>query len=495
MIELSETKTMWTRAGRLLTAFRRSRDGVAAVFFALTLVPIVGAAGAAVDVSRAYLVKQRLNMALDAAGLAVGAAQTTDRKVLEKTMKSYFDANYPASEVGIPAKPIMKISGKTITIMAKASVDTTLMRAVGLSQIEVAAETQIVKETKGIEVALVLDNTGSMSGSKLRSLQSASKEFVNILFGEQTKGDKLSVAVVPFTGAVNIGPRMAKYTLPQTETTWVEEEREEEVCTKKYKKKKKKYVTKCKTEKTKEWVEKTVELSYKPDVWRGCVEARADGLDETDEYKDQDKYRWTRYYWKAHNSANNWPTTSGNRGQYRGPNKQCPVELLPLEASKSKILAKIDQMEANGVTHINVGAVWGWRVLSPGEPFTQGVPYHNKDFKKIMVLMTDGENFISSSSGNYSAYGYLSDGRLKTTNSTAARNQLDNRLDKVCKNAKKDGIIIYTITFQLYSNSIRSLMRRCATDHTKYFDSPSNDQLRKTFEAIGAELSNLRIGS
>lgn len=494
MTMMIEKEPMTTRVGHHLRAFRKSRDGVAAVFFALTLVPIIGAAGAAVDVSRAYLVKQRLNMALDAAGLAVGAAQTTDRKVLEATMKSYFAANYPANEVGIPAVPVMKITGKSITITAEAKVGTTLMRAVGVPNIKVAAETEIVKETKGIEVALVLDNTGSMSGSKIRSLQTASKEFVNILFGNKTEGDKLAVAVVPFTGAVNIGTAMAKYTLPQTETTYEKVKVKKKVCTEKYHKKKRRYVTKCKNKKVTEIIEKTVEKSYSPDKWRGCVEARAGGLDLTDEYKDQDRYRWTRYYWES-NSSNDWPSISGSRGQYRGPNKQCPVELLPLESTKSTILKKIDQMEANGVTHINVGAIWGWRVLSPEEPFTEGVKYTNKDYKKVMVVMTDGENFISSSSNNYSAYGHIDEGRLGTTNSYSARTELDKRLERTCTNAKKAGVTIYTITFQLYSNSIRNLMKRCATDETKYFDSPSNDQLRKTFEAIGAELSNLRIGS
>eukprot|EP00999_Lentomonas_sp_LEN2_P000486 NODE_1487_length_838_cov_143.039381_g1439_i0.p2 GENE.NODE_1487_length_838_cov_143.039381_g1439_i0~~NODE_1487_length_838_cov_143.039381_g1439_i0.p2 ORF type:complete len:250 (-),score=53.97 NODE_1487_length_838_cov_143.039381_g1439_i0:5-754(-) len=235
------------RVSGLLRAFHESREGVAAVLFVLTLLPIVGAAGAAVDISRAYLVKQRLNMALDAAGLAVGAAQTTDTKQLQAVMKSYFEANYPVDEIGVPASPQMTVTGKRIKITATAGVDTTLMRAIGLKNIEVAAETEIVKETKGIEVALVLDNTGSMSGSKLRALKEASKEFVNILFGDDKKGDKLSIAVVPFTGAVNIGTGMARYTVAQqVEETYfedVEEEYEETTCKNKKKKKKKKKKT------------------------------------------------------------------------------------------------------------------------------------------------------------------------------------------------------------------------------------------------------------
>ena len=48
------------------------RSGSYAVIFALSLVPILIAIGGAVDLSQAYIVKQRLTRALDAAGLAVG---------------------------------------------------------------------------------------------------------------------------------------------------------------------------------------------------------------------------------------------------------------------------------------------------------------------------------------------------------------------------------------------------------------------------------------
>ncbi|MDP7230054.1 MAG: pilus assembly protein [Alphaproteobacteria bacterium] len=64
----------WGRLARVVSDFAVDRRGVAAIFFVLALIPIVGAGGAAVDLSRAYVVKQRLGNALDAAGLAVGSA-------------------------------------------------------------------------------------------------------------------------------------------------------------------------------------------------------------------------------------------------------------------------------------------------------------------------------------------------------------------------------------------------------------------------------------
>ena len=109
--------------------FLRDRQGVAAVFFVLALVPISAAAGAAIDISRAYLVKHRLGTAIDAAGLAVGASSGKSEAELTQILNDYFKANYPAEELGVPATPVMVIEDSVIKISAKASVDTTLMAA------------------------------------------------------------------------------------------------------------------------------------------------------------------------------------------------------------------------------------------------------------------------------------------------------------------------------------------------------------------------------
>ncbi len=67
--------------------------------------------------------------------------------------------------------------------------------------------------------------------------------------------------------------------------------------------------------------------------------------------------------------------------------------------------------------------VWGWRVISPTEPFTEGVAYDDDTWQKVIIVLTDGANTIDDESthngSNYSAYGYLNEGRLGTTSSTA----------------------------------------------------------------------------
>ncbi len=238
---------------------------------------------------------------------------------------------------------------------------------------------------------------------------------------------------------------------------------------------------------------------YLPDQWRGCVEAREHPFDTTDDSQlepDKGGGKWRRYLWPDHEQANDWSKLNANLSNHMsfGPNKYCPVELLPLTNVKKDVLDKIDEMTANGVTHINLGAVWGWRVLSPSEPYTNGAAYGDEKTNKAIVIMTDGANFISGNSGQYSGYGLFSDGRLGNDPGQAEK-ELDKRLTEVCTKMKNLDILVFTITFDVPSKQIQNLMSNCATDSGKYFNSPSGADLQQAFKSIGAQLSNLRIGN
>jgi hypothetical protein len=70
----------------------------------------------------------------------------------------------------------------------------------------VGASSEVTRKLTGLEVVLVLDNTGSMGSSgKIEALKSASTELVKILFGDQTNPDYLKIGLVPFSAAVNVG--------------------------------------------------------------------------------------------------------------------------------------------------------------------------------------------------------------------------------------------------------------------------------------------------
>ena len=74
----------------------RDRRGVAAVFLAVALVPLIGAVGLAVNSSLGYLLKTRMGKSLDTAGLAAGrvALDANAKEVAQQ----FFDANFGKSQ-------------------------------------------------------------------------------------------------------------------------------------------------------------------------------------------------------------------------------------------------------------------------------------------------------------------------------------------------------------------------------------------------------------
>src|SRR5262249_6833570 len=77
------------------------------------------------------------------------------------------------------------------------------------------------------------------------------------------------------------------------------------------------------------------------------------------------------------------------KGSNIGPSYNCPASpILPLTNDKSAITSAISAMVAGGNTVIPEGIAWGWRVLSPGAPFTEGAAYSDSDTIKFLILLT-----------------------------------------------------------------------------------------------------------
>ncbi|MEX2650538.1 MAG: pilus assembly protein [Alphaproteobacteria bacterium] len=440
---------------RLLRRFARESRGVTHLIFALSLIPIVLAAGASIDMGRAYVVRARLSYALDSAGLAVGSAPTNDVTELQTILEDYFSANYPEERLGVPATPVMTIDGNTINLSATAELPTTLMNVIGIHVLQVSASSTIIKTTKGLEVAMVLDITGSMAGSKIAALITASHAFVDILFGDDETNVKLKIGIVPFNTTVNLGTGMGSYV------------KDEDAA------------------------------RFSPDTWKGCVEARPGGHDTTDEYVASDAAdngRWRAYAWPPHAIQNNWPPVTATAG----PNKGCPdAEVLAMTSSKTPLHDRINELTAVGNTHVNIGAVWGWRLLSPAEPYTEGVAYGDTEFGKVAIIMTDGENVISTTSGTYSSFGTVAEATAKLdgcTTKACKEAELNERMLEVCTKMKDLGIVVYTVGFDLAGSTALPLLEACATTPAHFFNSPSNADLVAAFTAIGNALVNLRIG-
>ncbi|MDP3897605.1 MAG: pilus assembly protein [Mesorhizobium sp.] len=201
--------------------------------FTLAIVPILGGLALAVDFAEMNRQKQVTLQALDAAGIATARQLVTGatEAELRAYAKNFFEANLgpvdPADTTLHVTLPNTNGGGGTLKLTADLRytpdffpVFQKVMRgSTDSSEIDFSANTEIrLKNT--LEVALVLDNSGSMStvgsGSGLKRidlLKAAAKQLVDTLAlqaGLIKQVDKpVQFSLVPFAASVNVGPQNA----------------------------------------------------------------------------------------------------------------------------------------------------------------------------------------------------------------------------------------------------------------------------------------------
>lgn len=421
-------------------------SGATLMAFALALPVVVGAMGISVDMARSYLAKERLTHALDAAALAGAGSASLSESELHARVNAFFQQNFQGSDIGAPLNLLIDYDGETLRVAAAVQVDTTFMQVLGVSEVTVGGKAVVQREVRGLEVAMVLDVTGSMStNNNIGALRTAASSFTDILCPGTTCTNMVKIGLVPFATTVNVGP----YGLGKKPSGAA-------------------YDT--------AFVNNPNNLQFKQSgsgsttAWWGCILERPSPQDTQD---SESSWRWDMY---------RYVSSGGNTGS---PNTNCnKAYILPLTDSKSTIKSRISGLTASGNTLSNVGMVWGYRVLSPEFPFREGEPFDSAVVRKVALLMTDGDNVIGN---NYSAYGPWSTLRLTDRN-------LDDKLAATCENMKADGITIYTVTFTSgIDATTKQYFRDCATDENKHFDAPTQAELITTFRQIAAELSNLYV--
>ena len=142
-------------------------------------------------------------------------------------------------------------------------------------------------------------------------------------------------------------------------------------------------------------------------------------------------------------------------GAAQGPNYLCDsAPILALTKDKSAVISLIQSMQAKGGTNILEGLMWGWRVLSPEPPYTEGRPYDDQENDKFLILMTDGENWHQARSNHnkssYHSFGYAANNRLgKTYTTSALVAQMDTKTLAACQNARPPGSRSLPVAFRL----------------------------------------------
>lgn len=195
----------------------------------------------------------------------------------------------------------------------------------------------------------------------------------------------------------------------------------------------------------------------------------------------------------------------------RGPNEDCPAAVLPLTSDRGDVEDKIAELFPNGNTNTANGAVWGWRLISPTAPFTEGADYDDSDWQKAVVIMTDGVNTVGVDDTHWesqpSAYGFAIEKRMGvgvnhgnrgnagTFDADDMRDHVDEKLLRVCRRMKQQGILVYTIMFDVNDAATEAIYKACATspEEPYFFVAPTGAQLEEAFGDIAQDLVDLHV--
>lgn len=460
-----------------LFRFWSSQDGGTMPLAAMVMLTLVGFAGLALDGARMIYAKDVLQRSLDAGGLAAG--HTLDLDDLETDGHDFFNANLTAGG-DILRNPTLDIATsddeRVITLTATAEVEPTFMTVFGVETVPIRAYSEVTRETRGMELALVMDNTGSMYGSKMTAMKNAAQGMIDAIFGDETVLPHLWISLIPYTATVNVG---------EDKTAWLNDAGQRAIG----------------------------DGAFRTEAWKGCVMAR-DLIGDRDDAPPADD-PFEIFLW-ADSEDNDWVLEDGRldidarqsaRNNGTGPNLGCGPAITPLTASKADVSAAISEMQAwsRGGTTSNLGLVWGWRTLSPrwaglwGGATPDDLPrgYDDPLIDKVIVVLTDGNNQFfdhdmpGPDGSDFTAYDRLNIFGYPTL--SAGRDALNDRFASLCETIKATGVQIFAITFGNGANGARSLYQRCASHSGYYFHAPNNDELATVFDTIGRQLSNLRL--
>jgi Mg-chelatase subunit ChlD len=318
--------------------------------FSIAMVPVIGFMGAAVDYSRMLATRTAMQNALDATALymskEVGLAPFTAAQITEKA-DNYFRAQFnrpEAKALAIAASLASNAGMFTLKMSASAKVDMTFARVIGQTEVPIGSSSEVVWGFKRLEIALALDNTGSMSSSsKMTELKKAAKGLIDTLKAAAKRPEDVKIAIVPFDTTVHLGTayKDAEWIDYSTLGTWQYSQ----------------YYGW-------QWVQGN------KNTWEGCLMDRKQEFDVSDTV----------------------PTTANADTFFAAADCGGSLtKILPLTNDWTAMTTKIDAMTPNGNTNVTIGLVWGWHALTGGVPLTEATA-PAPDLEKVIILLTDGDN-------------------------------------------------------------------------------------------------------
>lgn len=450
--------------------FGGDRRGNFGMMLAVTAPLLALAAGYGLNIAQISMTRSNLLAALDSAitstarDLTTGAIAEDDA---QETLEAFLLVNgtrgfADADRISLDSFAIDK-SARTVSATASVVIDVAFPLFGMSNRQRITTDSAALYSDRRIEVAMMLDVTGSMRGTKLSDLQAAATNAVNLLLdGQSQTNPRVRVAIVPYAEAVNAGSLAAS-------TVFVERRGGSDLPPP---------------------IGAPEGVSTRPDncaTERKLPDGSADFSDDNPfaERLDNDD---RPYLAKV------------NRDNRIG---SCPAaELVPLTANKRKLLASIEDFRANGYTAGGIAAQWGYYMLSPN--WRRAISsarlgdgpanYDARRVAKVAILMTDGQF-------NTAFAGVPGSEQPQYEQTTRSRDYAES----VCTRMKQSGISVFTIGFDLNNpgmraqerNDAKAVLRDCASPDAgsirHYFEASTGEELDAAFREIIANTERLAL--
>lgn len=451
--------SMIGRSRQLADAFARSQSGNVAMIFGLTMTVVFGAAGGAVDYGRWVAARTQTQNALDAAVLAGGRVLQSsggDTDAAIAAARVYFDQMKPESLSSSTADFVLADDGAAIEASTAASIATPFLSAVGVQSLPIHTSAKAVVAIGGnaetsLEISMMLDITGSMSGGKLDDLKLAAKDLVNIVVWDNQGEHTSRVAIAPFAPRVNVGSYISALTgLPSSK-----------------------------------------DFDQRALMPIECVTERTGASAFTDDAPESGRYL-SAYNGNTGVSATDDEGNYSSSGSCSTPSSS--ETILPLTSDRALLHERIDDLAADGGTAGQLGTAFAWYLISPSwadiwpaesrpapySDLTAVGPSGEPKLQKIAILMSDG------------VYNTLGGKQYGDTSSTAFT--ISGNAVRICDNMKAAGITVYAVGFDLGDSDLAiETLSECASSGAHFYNTATGDQLRQAFRDIAMKISRLRL--
>jgi Flp pilus assembly protein TadG len=435
-----------------LQRFARSQDGSILPMVAILLTIMIVIAGAGVDYGRAIMVRSALANALDAAVLNVSkelSVTALSTNQVSAKLKAAFEANLGSTgvtdvEIGDVTFVLDADKGEiTANTTAEIKTNFVLLGGIGPETIPVAVSSQSTYSSYDIELALVLDVTGSMvtDPSDLKALKTSAQQLVDILIpaGTTTSKSKVRISMVPYSQGVNLGSYAATVSNSQAS--------------------------------------------------KNCVTERVG----TEQFTDA-----------AYNYAGSSSEYFGG-GSSRCPSSSQLIPMTSNRTTLTTAITNL-AADGSTAGQTGIAWGWytlspNWSNLWPTD--SQATAYNTEDVLKFAIIMTDGDfnTYYEKCTGSWTwsrgKWVYVSPScvwQAQAQNYPPYTYPTFERSKALCDNMKAKGIQIYSIYFDT-SGSVYGpdIMKYCASSSSYYYSADSTEELKSAFSNIAAKIQSIRL--